>query len=338
MLSVYLLRKKMDLEALKNIDKDKFEKLMQITAILGGSQIANQRQVVLKEGIDEYESYAQMNLSIKSLQSIKTSNKPLLKFFSPIRPLHTITQHDIEKFVLQLRKTAPKGYKVYVRTIRAMFNKFKEWNYIVNNPLTKIKFAKTQSVAPKYLTNEEFEKIMQVTESKLIEDFCRVAFDTGMRLNELVNQRWKNVDLIKKVIIVGDEVFTTKTRKQRTVPMSERVYLILDARYRMIARKNTPPNPLSRGEFKNQYVFGKSASRPYTGDYFSKKFKEACRAAGMDEGIHMHSLRHSAATRMAQSGAPIIAVKEILGHSSINTTMIYAHTDLEAMRAAMALL
>jgi len=314
----------MDLEELKNIDSNSFQKALQIVAILGDGQIINQRQVVLKESIDEYESYAQINLSLKSLQSIKTANKPLLKFFSPIRPLNTITQHDIEKFITQLKKTAPKGYKVYVRTIRAMFNKFKEWNYITNNPLTKIKFAKTQIVAPKYLTNDEFEKIMQMVESELIEDFCRVAFDTGMRLSEIVYLRWLNVNLKKRIIVVGDELFLTKTRKQRTVPMSESVFKVLEHR-----------DNEKRG---SEYVFGKTKNRPYTADYFSKKFKEACRAAEIDEGIHMHSLRHSAATRMAQSGAPIIAVKEILGHSSISTTMIYAHTDLEAMRAAVNLL
>ena len=118
------------------------------------------------------------------------------------------------------------------------------------------------------------------------------------------------------------------------MPRSGKVFLILEARYRLVGGKDTPL-PLSRGDFIKQYVFGKSFSKPYTGDYFSKKFKEACRAAEIDEGIHLHSLRHSAATRMAQSGAPIIAVKEILGHSSISTTMIYAHTDLEAMRAAV---
>ena len=328
----------MNIEALQNISEDKLDKLMQIAAILGDGQIANHRQVVLKECIDEYESYAKINLSLKSVQSIKTANKPLLKFFSPIRPLNTITQHDIEKFIIQVKKNAPKGYKVYVRTIRAMFNKFKEWNYISNNPLTKIKFAKTQTVAPKYLTNDEFEKIMQAIESKLIEDFCRVAFDTGMRLSEIVYLRWFNVDLKKRIIVVGDELFTTKTRKVRIVTMSEKVFMILDARYRMQFKPSPQSSPFIKGRGGNEYVFGKSKSKSYTGDYFSKKFKEACRAAEIDEGIHMHSLRHSAATRMAQSGAPIIAVKEILGHSSINTTMIYAHTDLEAMRAAVNLL
>lgn len=328
----------MDLKELKKIDSDSFQKALQIVTILGGGQINNQRQVMLKEGIDEYESYAENNLSPKSLLSIKSTNKSFLKFFSALRPLNTLTQHDFEKYISHKKINSPRGYKVDVRTLRAMFNKFIEWNYIMSNPLTKIKFAKTQSVAPKYLTNEEFEKIMQAIESKLIQDFCRVAFDTGMRLSEIVYLRWLNVDLVKKVIIVGDEVFATKTRKQRTVPMSEKVYSILDARYRMLDRKNTLPKLHTRGEFKNQYVFGKNASKPYTGDYFSRKFKEACRAAEIDEGIHMHSLRHSAATRMAQSGAPLIAVQKILGHSSITTTMIYAHTDLEAMRAAVNLL
>ena len=324
----------MNLEALQNIDSDKLDKLLKIAAILGDGQISTQRQITIKEAIDEYESYAENNLSLKSLLSIKSTNKSFLKFFSAIRPLNTITQHDFEKYISHKKINSPKGYKVDVRTLRAMFNKFIEWNYITNNPLTKIKFAKTQSAAPKYLTNDEFEKVMLKGENKLIEDFCRVSFDTGMRLSELVFLRWVNVDLIKKVIVVGDEVFTTKSRRQRIVPMSGKVFLILEARFMMFDRKNTPL-PLSRGDSKNQYVFGKSASRPYTGDYFSKKFKEACRAAGIDEGIHLHSLRHSAATRMAQSGAPIIAVKEILGHSSISTTMIYAHTDLEAMRAAV---
>ena len=337
MFDVQLLKKKMNLEALQNIDGEKLDKLLKIAAIMGDSQSNNQRQITIKEAIDEYESYAENNLSPKSLLSIKSTNKSLLKFFSAIRPLNTLTQQDFEKYITHKKKNSPKGFKVDVRTLRAMFNKFIQWNYILSNSLTKIKFAKMQSVAPKYLTNEEFEKVMQKLESKMIEDFCRVAFDTGMRLSELVYLRCLNVDLIKKVIVVGDEVFTTKTRKQRIVPMSEKVFLILDARYRMLERKKTPL-PLSRGDYKNQYVFGKSASRPYTGDYFSKKFKEACRAAEIDEGIHMHSLRHSAATRMAQSGAPIVAVKEILGHSNISTTMIYAHTDLEAMRAAVNLL
>lgn len=329
----------MDLEALKNIDPINLEKFLQIAAILGGSQIGGaNRQILLKEAVDEYEGYAESNLSPKSLLSIKTANKLLLKYFSPIRPLHTITQKDIEKFIALIKKNAPKGFVVYVRTLRAMFNKFKQWNQLMTNPLEKIKLVKTQSVAPKYLVVDEFERVMSNVENKLIEDFCRVLYDTGLRLGELVFLRWVNVDLVKKVIIVGDDLFTTKTRKQRVVPMSEKVYRILDARYRILDRKNTPPNPLSRGEIKNQFVFGKSGSRAYTGDYFSKQFKAACRAAGVDEAIHMHSLRHSAATRLAQSGAPLVAVQKILGHSSIQTTMIYAHTDLEAMRAAVSLL
>lgn len=328
----------MDLDLNTNISKSDLAIALKVLTTLGGGLTETHRVIVVKESFDEYESYAENNLSPKSLLSIKSTNKSFLKFFSAIRPLHTITQHDFEKYISHKKIKSPRGYKVDVRTLRAMFNKFIEWNYITNNPLTKIKFAKTQTAAPKYLTCEEFERVMLKVENKLIEDFCRVAFDTGMRLSELVYLRWKNVDLIKKVVVVGDEVFTTKSRRQRIVPMSVKVYLILEARYRMMFKPSPQSSPFIKGRGGNEYVFGKSVSSHYTGDYFSKKFKEACRAAEIDEGIHLHSLRHSAATRMAQSGAPLIAVKEILGHSSITTTMIYAHTDLEAMRAAVNLL
>jgi len=53
------------------------------------------------------------------------------------------------------------------------------------------------------------------------------AFGTGMRLNEIVNLRWKNVNLATRIITVGDEEFTTKGRNQRYIPISDEVFEIL---------------------------------------------------------------------------------------------------------------
>ena len=54
---------------------------------------------------------------------------------------------------------------------------------------------------------------------------------------------------------------------------------------------------------KDGYVFTKTNGEKYTGDYFSKRFKRACRAADMDKAIHFHSLRHSFASNLAQRGS-----------------------------------
>ena len=74
---------------------------------------------------------------------------------------------------------------------------------------------------------------------------------------------------------------------------------------------------------------------PYSTDYVSKSFKKACRAAGIEENIHFHSLRHSTASLLVQGGKSLYVVQNILGHASINTTQIYAHLQLETLREAI---
>jgi site-specific recombinase XerD len=55
----------------------------------------------------------------------------------------------------------------------------------------------------------------------------------------------------------------------------------------------------------------------------------------MKEEIHFHTLRHSFASNLAIKGIPIIVIKELLGHSSITTTEIYSHTNIEALQKAI---
>lgn len=77
-------------------------------------------------------------------------------------------------------------------------------------------------------------------------------------------------------------------------------------------------------ESQNKYVF----TNPITNDRYvdiKKDFKTVCELANVEK-LRFHDLRHTAATRMVACGVPLPAVKEILNHASINTTMRYAHT------------
>ncbi len=320
----------MDDQYLKNISKAEIEKYRMLKAVFGNEGTGNSR-VLLKEFYDEYISHAEFNLSPKTVLGIKQAFKPFLQFFSPIRPLDTIKLIDVEKFIRKAQSTAPKGYMVYYRALKAAFNRAKLWGYITVNEFEKIKLPRIQKVREDYLSADDVKVIIDKAESELIKNVILFAYNTGMRLSEIVFLEWASVNLNKKIITVGSERFVTKSKKIRYIPMNDTVYTLLDARYRMLDR-NSPPNPLSIGEFKNKYVFGKSASMHYTSDFFSKKFKEAFKKTEIKTDYCFHSLRHGFASRLAQLGVPIITISKLLGHSSISTTMIYSQVNLDDLR------
>jgi len=82
-----------------------------------------------------------------------------------------------------------------------------------------------------------------------------------------------------------------------------------------------------------EYVFPSEGSESGYIEGVKRSFASACNKAGI-EGLRFHDLRHTAATRMIENGANIVAVKEILGHSSLEMTMRYAQPD-NALREAV---
>ncbi len=321
----------MESDFLKNISKEEIEKYRMLKAVFGNEGTGN-RQVLLKEFYDEYIAHAEFNLSPKTVLGIKQAFKPFLQFFSPIRPLDTINLIDVERFIRKVQATAPKGYMVYYRTLKAAFNRAKLWGYISVNEFEKIKLPRIQKVKEDYLSSDDVKLIVGYAESELIKNVILFAYNTGMRLSEIVFLEWSSVKLNKKIITVGSERFVTKSKKIRYIPMNDTVYTLLDARYRMQFKPSPQSSHFIKGRGGNKYVFGKSASMHYTSDFFSKKFKEAFKKTGIKTDYCFHSLRHGFASRLAQLGVPIITISKLLGHSNISTTMIYSQVNLDDLR------
>jgi len=283
----------------------------------------NLTAISLQDFVDEYLAFVESNRAPKTYEGVKLVCKHLLKYFSPIRKIDTIKLKDAEDFLESLKATAPKGVYNYHRTVRAMWNKGIQWNYLRENPFAKIKLEKRQNQKPVFVTEKMLIKIIKYINIETVRDVVLVAFYTGLRLGEIVNLIWQNVNLKEGLLTIGSSSFQTKSRKQRIIPIHPKVQQVLIKRFPKVIRK------------EKHYVFSKTNGCAYTGDYFSRRFKRACTKAGVDESIHFHSLRHGAATRMIVNGAPVPSVQKILGHANIQTTMIYMHPDLEDLRAAV---
>ena len=132
-----------------------------------------------------------------------------------------------------------------------------------------------------------------------------------MRKGEIISLRRSNVDLDNNVIIL--EHTNTKNKKTRRIPINS------------VLRRLLLEQRLKSGG--SDYVFLSSDGKPYMRqDSLNRAFNGALNRAKI-EGLRFHDLRHTAATRMIESGASIVAVSKILGHADLKTTMRYAHPD-----------
>lgn len=145
---------------------------------------------------------------------------------------------------------------------------------------------------------------------------------TGLRQSELLGLRWRDVDWsaqrirVRNTFVRGEHSTDGKSdlSTRRSVPMADRLARELD---RWSQRTEY------HGDGDLVFAHPQTGS-PLDRSKVTKRFKAACRAAGVRE-VKFHDLRHTFATRLAASGQPLRTIQEFLGHADSKTTQIYAH-------------
>jgi integrase len=145
---------------------------------------------------------------------------------------------------------------------------------------------------------------------------------TGLRQSELLGLRWRDVDWtaqrirVRNTFVRGEHSAQGKSdlSTRRSVPMADRLVGELD---------RWSQRTIYSGEDELVFAHPQTGS-PLDRSKASKRFKAACRAAGVRE-VKFHDLRHTFATRLAASGQPLRTIQEFLGHADSKTTQIYAH-------------
>lgn len=281
----------------------------------------------LSEFRDEYIKYAATNRTNKYAKSIKLSFRQLMNYTKDVY-LHNLTPRIVDQFIAQRFSSAPWSALMYYRTLKAAFSKAVVWGYIQENPLKKIKPPKQKKSLPVFISKSELEKIIHYTSIKLLQDIFTTAFYSGMRLGEILNLVWDCIDFSRRVIVIKNiNGFVTKSKKERIIPMNNRLLDMFLNRYQTLKMVS-----------KNTYIFFRIVGIKLNEDYVSKQFKKAVRSAGLSDEIHFHTLRHSFASNLIQKGASIYVVKELLGHESISTTQIYSHLQSENLCQVISLL
>ncbi len=207
--------------------------------------------------------------------------------------------------------------------IKTMLNVARRWGYLKENPLSEVKPLKTDDKKPvQFLAVEECEKLLEAASS----EFYPILFaflNTGMRKAELENLRWEDVDFSRRKILVrAKEDWKPKTG-EREIPLTDDLHdLLTELKHSCRKAKGV------------DYVFNVKASGRSHNWLRIELIRTAVRAEipGLTK---IHTLRHTFASHLVMNGVDLPTVGKLMGHSDVETTMIYAHLAPEHLTKAI---
>lgn len=171
----------------------------------------------------------------------------------------------------------------------------------------------------RYYTDAEVASLLDhVSADTGMRDLFLVAVETGMRQGELLSLIKRDLDLDRKLILLGE----TKGDKRRSVPITQAATDTLKARVgNLLDHEKVFPTTITTGLISRTI----------------RRWKTKIGLPDADEAC-FHTFRHTTCSRLVQAGVPIAVVQQFMGHADISTTMRYAHlapNSLEAARVAL---
>lgn len=282
------------------------------------------------EAIIEFLNYCSIDkgLSDNTNISYKTDLELYLDFLKEkgINSLEDIKSSDIESYMMFLQEDSNDTVTTVARKLTSIknFHSFLEKEGIVSkNVSVGIKRPKLRKTVVRSLSVSDVDKLLDI---KLNTPFdyrnkamLELIYGTGLRVSELVNLTLNNIDFTNCIIrIVG------KGNKERIIPLGE--YSMYYLNLYMERRNSLLKKNICDALFLNNH--GKKITR----QGFFKILKGLLKEKGLDIDASPHTLRHSFATHLLNSGADLRSIQEMLGHSDISTTRIYTHVGDSKIR------
>lgn len=278
---------------------------------------------------DRFLTYSEVNNKPSTVYAKRWMLKLHLSPFFGSRKLAEIGPAEIEAF--KAKKLAEgqskRSINNHLTALRKVLSLAAEWDVIPKAP--KVKGFK---VKYEYITEDQFfsfdeaKRLVRAAPSEW-RTFVIVALKTGLRVGELLALKWEDVDLVAGQIIVRRTLWCgqegpPKGGSNRKVPLSDEAIAALKAHRHL----------------KGPYVFCDGAGNRLSHSMVKDVVPSACRKAQLAKRLTTHGLRHTFASHLVMRGVSLMAVKELLGHESVEMTLRYSHLSPDVKRDAVKLL
>ena len=284
--------------------------------------------------IEEFITYLH-NVKSTSENTVLSYRRDLKKWKGYMEELGITTIHEVkaehlESFVRFLEKKQFKAATISrnIASIKAFYHYlFKE--KIVDEDISDILHApKVAKKLPEIMTMEEAVRLIEQPagdKPKELRDraMLELLYATGIRVTELIKLKVSDLNLLMGFLICRDG------NKERMIPFGNKA-------------RNALLRYLEKGrdamllEYEAEELFVNCSGQPMSRQGFWKLIKYYAKQAGIEAEITPHTLRHSFAAHLVENGADLRSVQEMLGHSDIASTQIYASVTQNHLREVYA--
>jgi integrase/recombinase XerC len=266
---------------------------------------------------------------------------PAAEGVSPKPEVQVAVETDLRQRLLEVDTTQVKSFLSYLSTqnyskstiarklatLRSFYKFCMRRSFISTHPLATIRTPKQEKRLPKYLELDQINRLLSTPDVSTLlgardRAILEVLFSTGVRVSELVDLNYVDVDVTSQVIRIRG-----KGKKQRTVPVGPTALAAL--RHYLELRHSDPRS----ASFDQEALFVNKHGQRLSTRSVRRKLDKYLTEAGLDPSISPHTLRHSFATHMLNNGADLRSVQELLGHQSLSTTQVYTHLSTPRLKA-----
>lgn len=235
--------------------------------------------------------------------------------FCTIADYSKINVKHIEKYLQGLEKSEATKVRI-IASLRAFFNFLKQTGRVPENPAENIKLKKIKPQKLGVLDSDEVLLLLaqpDVDDLKGLRDkaMLELLYATGIKVSELLQVKLNDINLTVGILHLKSQT------KERIVP-------IYPAALKSIAQYIQNVRPAFVSDENQEILFTNISGQPMSRQGFWKIIKFYAKKAGIKEEITPQTLRHSFAAHLLENGAKLQDIKEMLGHSDISSTQIYA--------------
>lgn len=219
-----------------------------------------------------------------------------------------VTEDDVKLFIVEKLEQGLNAKSLGLIKAAILFY----YNEVLGNKF-EIKTPKIKKSTPTVLTKEEINKLFKVIKNPQHTLMMKLYYGSGFRLSEAINLRVKHIDFDENVIWVRDG----KGGKDRMSILSDEMSAKL--------------KEFCQYKKNDDFVFVNKKGDPLSPRSVQKIIEKAKLEANLHKDVHIHTLRHSFATHLLESGVDIRYIQSLLGHADLSTTSIYAHVSTKEL-------